>query len=131
MTRASVRFALCVLTASAFAFAMTPAAQDQKPSGKYAAFCGDFRFDLSVLGLGEITAKVFAESEVLYILSSTSSNPDAMSPVEGEPAKFFIDDADEGHWDFEFLKDESGKFNRLRIINATLGVDSVGERIGG
>lgn len=131
MTRKSARLALLVLAAGTLAMAATAAPQDQKPAGKYAAYCGDYRFDLSVLGLGEITAKVFAENETLFVLSSTSSNPDAMSPIEGEPAKFFIDDPDEGRWDFEFLKDESGRFNKLRIINGTLGVDAVGDRIGG
>lgn len=131
MSRTSARLALLLLVAGAFAGAATAATQDQKPAGKYADFCGDYRFDLSVLGIGEITAKVSVENDILYIQSSTSSNPDLMSPVEGQPTKFFIDDPDEGHWDFEFIKDDSGRFSKLRIINATLGVDSVGERVGG
>lgn len=105
--------------------------QDQKPAGKYAAFCGDYQFDLASYGLGTITAKVYTENDVLYINANTSDDPDALNPVEGQPAKFFIDDPEEGHWDFEFLKDEAGKYAKLRIVNGAVGIDAVGQRIGG
>lgn len=113
------------------ALSAPPPAQDPKPEGKYAAFCGDYSFDLSVYGAGVITAKVYTENEYLYVWASSSNNPDQLSPVEGQAAKFFIDDPDEGHWDFEFLKDDSGKYVRCRIVNEGMGIDSTGQRIGG
>jgi hypothetical protein len=35
------------------------------------------------------------------------------------------------HWDFEFLKNDEGKFTKCRIVNAGMGIDAVGEKIGG
>lgn len=116
-----------------FALALTSPipSQDQEPAGKYAALCGEYQFDLASLGLGTITAKVYVENDVLRIWANTSDDPDTLNPVEGQPAKFFIDDPEEGHWDFEFLKDDAGKFTRLRLVNGGMGIDTVGQRIGG
>ena len=108
-----------------------PPAQDQKPEDKYAAFCGEYSFDLSAYGVGTITAKIYAENGYLYAWASSSDSPDMLNPVEDKPAKFFIDDPNEGHWDFEFLKDEAGKYTKLRIVNEGMAIDSVGQRIGG
>jgi hypothetical protein len=128
MKRAMTYLAAAALIA-AFSFASGP--QEKKPANKYAAFCGDYRFDLTSYGAGVITAKVYAENDELYVNAETSQNPDKLSPVENEPTKFFLDDPDEGHWDFEFLKDDKGKITKCRIVNAGLGIDAVGERIGG
>lgn len=105
--------------------------QDLTPAGKYAAYCGEYQFDLASYGIGTVTARVYAENDVLYIWASTSDDPDVLSPVEGQPAKFFIDDPDEGHWDIEFLKDDAGKYSKCHIVNTGAGIDAVGQRIGG
>ncbi len=130
MKRALILAAAAVLIAN-LALSADPPAQDKKPEGKYAALCGEYSFDLSAYGIGTIQAKVYVENDYLYVWASTSDSPDLLSPVEGQPAKFFIDDPDEGHWDFEFLKDDSGKYTKLRIVNAGMGIDSTGTRIGG
>ena len=125
--------ALVFLTAAVLIAALSFASgiQDKKPADKYAAYCGQFQFDLASLGAGTITAKFYVENDALYVQSDTSDSPDQLSPVENEPAKFFIDDPDEGHWDFEFLKDDKGKFSKCRIINTGMGVDTIGEKIDG
>ena len=125
--------ALVFLTAAALIAALSFASgiQDKKPADKYVAYCGDYRFDLTSYGAPVITAKVYIENDALYVLSDSSDSPDRLSPVENEPAKFFIDDPDEGHWDFEFLKDDKGKFSKCRIINTGMGIDAIGERIDG
>jgi hypothetical protein len=125
--------ALVFLTAAALIAALSFASgpQEKKPASKYDAYCGEYQFDLTSLGAGTITAKVYVENDALFIWASTSDSQDQLSPVENEPAKFFIDDPDEGHWDFEFLKDDKGKFSKCRIINTGMGVDTVGEKIGG
>jgi hypothetical protein len=130
MKRILVLTAVIILAVSLVHSSPYPS-QAQKPEGRYAAFCGDYSFDLSSYGIGTITAQVSAEKDIIAIWASTSDNPDIMTPVEGQPAKFFIDDPDEGHWDFEFLKDEAGKYTKLRIVNAGMGIDAVGQRIGG
>lgn len=78
-------------------------AQETKAAEKYAALCGDYRFDLTAYGADMITARFFVENSEFFVQASTSQNPDALSAVEGQPLKFFLDDPDEGHWDFEFL----------------------------
>ena len=130
MKKALLLTAAVVLLAS-LALSSAPASQAQKPEGKYAAFCGEYSFDLSALGAGTITARFYAENDLFYAWASSSDSPDVLSPVEGKPEKFFIDDPNEGHWDFEFLKDDSGKYVKCRIVNEGMGIDVVGQRIGG
>lgn len=103
--------------------------QEKKAADRYAALCGDYRFDLTAYGAEMITARFFVENEEFFVQASTSQNPDALSPVDGQPLKFFIDDPDEGHWDFEFLKDDGGKVAKCRIVNAGMGIDATGDRI--
>lgn len=125
--------ALVFLTAAALVTALSFASvsQEKKAADKYAAFCGEYRFDLTSYGAPVITAKLYVENDDLYIMADTSDSPDKLSPVENEPTKFFLDDPNEGHWDFEFLKDDKGKFTKCRIVNAGMGIDAVGEKIGG
>jgi hypothetical protein len=130
MKRALV-LAAAVFLAANFVLSTPPLSQDQKAEGKYAALCGDYSFDLSAFGIGTISIRVYAENDNLYIWASTSDSPDPLIPVERQPAKFTIDDPDEGHWDFEFLKDDAGKTVKLRIVNEGMGIDAVGQRIGG
>ena len=124
---------LVILAAAALVAALSFASgiQEKKPADKYAAFCGDYRFDLTSFGAPVITAKVYVENDELYVHTDTSDSPDRLSPVENEPAKFFIDDPDEGHWDFEFLKNDEGKFTKCRIVNSGMGIDAGGEKIDG
>lgn len=103
--------------------------QEKKAADRYAALCGDYRFDLTAYGADMITARFFVENEEFFVQASTSQNPDALSPVDGQPMKFFIDDPDEGHWDFEFIKAADGKVTKCRIVNAGMGIDATGDRI--
>jgi len=125
--------ALVFLTAAALIATLSFASgiQEKKPASKYDAYCGQYQFDLTSLGAGTVTAMVYVENDALYVQSDTSDSPDQLSPVENEPTKFFIDDPDQGHWDFEFLKDDKGKFSKCRIINTGMGVNTVGEKIDG
>jgi hypothetical protein len=128
MKRALVFLAAAALIA-ALSFASGP--QEKKPASKYDAYCGQYQFDLSAYGAGTITAKIYVENEEIFVLADMDDGPDKMSPVESSETKFFLDDPDEGHWDFEFLKDDKGKFSKCRIINTGMGVDTVGEKIDG
>jgi hypothetical protein len=119
-----------VLTLLIAACSLAWAAQDQKPQGKYAPYCGEYQFDLTAYGAGIITAKVYVENDLLYIWADKSEPPDVMTPVENVPTKFYLDDPDEGHWDIEFLKDDQGKYTKCRLVNAGLGIEVVGDRIG-
>jgi hypothetical protein len=130
MKRALILAAAAVLIVS-LGFSSSAPSRAQKPEDKYAPLCGEYSFDLSAYGIGVITAKVYAENGYLYVWASSSDSPDMLNAVEDKPANFFIDDPDEGHWDFEFLKDEAGKYTKLRIVNEGLAIDSVGQRIGG
>jgi hypothetical protein len=118
-----------VILVTAFSFAST--AQDKTADAKYGPYCGQYQFDLTAYGAPVITARIYVEGDGIYIWADTSGSPDRMSPVENEPTKFFLDDDEEGHWDFEFLKDDNGKFTKCRIVNAGMGIDAVGVRIEG
>jgi hypothetical protein len=112
-----------------FSFAAGP--QEKKAADRYAAYCGQYQFDLSAYGAGIITAKIYVENDEIYVLADMDDGPDKISPAENSETKFFLDDPDEGHWDFEFLKDDAGKFTKCRIINAEQGVDAIGVKIDG
>jgi hypothetical protein len=120
-------FAAALIAASAFALGP----QEKKTADKYAAYCGEYRFDLTSYGAGVIAVKVYVENDGIYVWAETSDSPDQMSPVENSDTKFFLDDPDEGHWDFEFLKDDAGNFTKCHVVNAGMGIDAVGEKIGG
>jgi hypothetical protein len=124
---------IVILAAAALiaAFVLASGPQEKKAADKYAAYCGQYSFDLSSFGAGVITVKVYVENDGIYIWADTSDNPDPMNPVENSETKFFLDDPDEGHWDFEFLKNDEGKFTKCRIINAGMGIDAVGDKIAG
>jgi hypothetical protein len=128
-----MRRALAILAAAVLAAGLSFASgiQEKKAADKLAPFCGDYSFDLTSFGAGVIKAKFFVENEDLFVIAETAQTPDKLSPVENEPTKFFLDDPDEGHWDFEFIKDAQGKIVRCRIVNAGLGIDSTGDKIGG
>lgn len=124
---------ITVLAAAALVAALAYAAgpQEKKAADKYAALCGSYRFDLTSFGGPVVTAKFYTEADGFYVLADTSDSPDKISPAEGSDTKFFLDDPNEGHWDFEFIKDDKGKFSKCRIINAGAGIDSTGDRIDG
>lgn len=127
MKRARVFLATAVLIA---AFSFASGQQEKKVGDKYAAYCGEYSFDLTSYGAGLITAKFYVENDAFYIWADKSEPPDVMSPVENEPTKYFLDDPEEGHWDIEFLKDGQGRFTQCRLVNPGLGIDVVGEKIG-
>ncbi len=120
-----------VTLAAVFSSASGPQEKAIQASDKYAPYCGEYRFDLTAYGDEVITAKVYVENDALYLWADKSEPPDMMNPDENDPTKFFLDSPDEGHWDIEFIKDAKGKFSKCRLINAGLGVDVVGEKIGG
>jgi len=103
--------------------------QGKKAADKYAAYCGEYQFDLTSYGAGLITAKVYVENDSLYMWADKSEPPDVIIPVENSETKFYLDAPDEGHWDIEFLKDDQGKFTLCRLINKEHGIDVVGGRI--
>jgi hypothetical protein len=126
MKRARVFLAAATLIA---AFSFASGTQAIKAANKYAAYCGEYSFDLSSYGAGLITAKFYVENDSFYIWADKSEPPDVMSPVENEPTKYFLDDPEEGHWDIEFLEDDQGKFTKCRLVNPGLGINVVGEKI--
>lgn len=111
--------------------AAAPAAErtGQSAAEKYAPFVGEYAFDLTAYGMGPLTAKVYVEGDALMIWASTSDNPDPLQPVADAPAKFTIDDPDEGLWEFEFLKNEQGKVVSLHAVNAGMGLDVTGSKV--
>jgi hypothetical protein len=115
--------ALC----AAVSFAATARQTADNP---YAAYCGEYLFDISAFdSAGTLTVKVYYANGQFFLQSSRSETPDVPTPVEGQEGKFFIEDPDEGHWDIEFLKNDEGKFAKLHLINPGLGLDLTGEKI--
>ena len=130
MKRATVLLAAAALIA-VFSVASGTQEQGKQIADKYAAYCGQYRFDLASMGIGVVTVKFYVENDGFYVWAETSDSPDVISPVEKSETKFFLDDPEEGRWEFEFLKDEKGKFTKCHLVNSGMGVDVVGAKIDG
>ena len=70
MKRATVLLAAAALIA-VFSFASGTQEQGKKAADKYAAYCGGYQFDLTSLGAGVITAKVYVENDGFYVWAET------------------------------------------------------------
>ena len=109
--------------------ALSAGSQEGDAKNKYAALVGDYEFDLSDLGMGVIILNVYVEGDTLWAWPDTSGEPSELLVVEGEPFKFFIDDADDGRDDVIFQKDEKGKYTQCRVKNEGMALDSVGTKV--
>lgn len=98
-------------------------------AAKYAPILGEYEFDLSDQGMGVIVIKIYVEGDIVYGWPETSGEPAVMEPVEGEVFMFRIHDPDEGDYEATFLKDETGKYARCRLVNEAMGMDVIGDRI--
>jgi hypothetical protein len=104
-----------------------PGAQDLEK--KYAPILGDYVFDMTNFGWGEVTVKVYIENDALWSWPDNSDEPGEMIPVEGEGFVFTIDAGEQGVYKLEFIKGDSGEYTKCHAINETLGIDHTGEKI--
>ncbi len=103
--------------------------QEAEAKNKYASLVGDWEFDMSEMGMGTIILNVYVEGESLWAWPDTSSEPSELGTVEGEPFKFFIEDAEEGRYNIVFLKAENGKYTKCRVTNEGMGMDATGIKV--
>ena len=101
-------------------------AAEQARGNRLDSLVGDWEFDMSEMGMGTIILNVYVEGESLWAWPDTSSEPSELGTVEGEPFKFFIEDAEEGRYNIVFLKDENGKYTKCRVTNEGMGMDATG-----
>ena len=80
---------------------------------------------------GETTILDFSVREGAFWVDSGDGRPVIIEPVQEAPDKFACDDIKNGHFQFEFLKDETGAYTKCHIVAADLGLDAVAEKIKG
>ena len=108
---------LFVLSTSLFAFYQEDAGK------KYAPLVGDYEFDMQ----GQIMVVSFWAEDGKLVGAPEGETPEELEPVEGEDLKFEINTADGQFMELEFVKDDSGKFNKCIVL--TMGMELEGVRI--
>lgn len=110
-----------------FLLSLNTTAQDLEK--KYAPILGDYEFDLTDSGMGVVTVKFYVENDELWAWPDNSEEPGLMVPVEGEGFMFTVDAEDQGIYELEFVKDESGEYTKCHVKNEALAMDVIGEKI--
>lgn len=118
-------FALMVFMA--FLLSLNATAQDLEK--KYAPILGDYEFDLTDSGMGIVTVKFYVENDELWAWPDNSEEPGLMVPVEAEEFMFTVDAEDQGIYELEFMKDESGEYTKCHVKNEAIAMDVIGEKI--
>ena len=118
---------LTLVICVAFLLAINVSAQDLEK--KYAPILGDYEFDLTEFGSGIVTVKFYVENDELWAWPDNAEEPGLMVPVEGEEFMFTVDAEDQGIYELEFKKDESGEYSKCHVVNQALGMDLIGDKV--
>jgi hypothetical protein len=110
-------------------FLLSLNATAQELEKKYAPILGDYEFDLTDLGMGVVTVKFYVENDELWAWPDNADEPGLMVPVEDEEFMFTVDAGDQGVYELEFMKDESGEYTKCRVKNEAIAMDVIGEKI--
>lgn len=125
----NVSLSIFVVVAVAFSLMTLPAAA-QDLEKKYAPILGDYEFDMSESGMGVMVVQIYIENGSLWAWpKDMGDSPGEMLPNEGKEFVFTIDNGDGSTWEIEFLKDESGKYNKCHAVNEMAGADMTGIKI--
>jgi hypothetical protein len=111
-------------------FAALPAwaaqtAADQDLAKKYANYIGKYEFDLSALGGGTRVFEFYIKDGAFWIEYGFTS-PGELKPVEGAADQFAFTDPDDGLSKLTFQKDADGNYTKVRLVVASLQLDTVG-----
>ena len=96
---------------------------------KYADILGKWELDLSDVGMGDVPFKCYFENGAIWI-APLYDPPFKLDFIEGEEWKFEYDGGD-SIWMFEFMKDDNGKYHKIKAVNEAQGIDTTGKKIDG
>lgn len=102
---------------------------DEELKKKYAPILGEYELDLTEMGMGILTATFYVEGGSLWGVNSADPEAGELIPIEGKTFDFTLEDTDEGMYTFTFLKNEDGKYTKVKIVNEEMGIEFQGEKI--
>jgi putative CocE/NonD family hydrolase len=83
-------------------------------------------YEMEVPGTGPQLLQVYFKDGALRTVEPGDAESTTFNPVEGQELRFTKVSSDKGTFQFEFLKDEKGRYTRFRVINETLKLDLTG-----
>ncbi len=96
---------------------------------KYAAFLGEYVFDMSADGGGDVPLKFFIKEDAIWAVG-TELDEFKFVPVDGEADTFKAVDEFFGDVLATFLKDDAGEYTICHLVIKALEIDAKGEKKG-
>jgi len=116
-----------VLSLAVLAVAAASAGPLQETAKPYDKYLGKYEFDLSGMGGGVRVFEFYVKDNGFWIEYGFTS-PGRLEPVSGVADQFTFDDPDDGPSTVTFLKDNSGRYDRVRLVNTAVGIDIIGTK---
>jgi uncharacterized protein len=85
-------------------------------------------YEMEVPGTGPQLLQVYFKDGTLRTVETGDAESTTFNPVEGQELRFTKVSSDKGTFQFEFLKDEKGRYTRFRVVNETLKLDLTGAK---
>jgi putative CocE/NonD family hydrolase len=83
-------------------------------------------YEMEVPGAGKELLQIYFKDGTLRTVETGDAESTKFDPVEGQELRFAKVSSDKGTFQFEFLKDEKGRYARFRVVNETLKLDVIG-----
>ena len=83
-------------------------------------------YEMEVPGTGPQLIQVYFKDGALRTVEAGDAESTTFNPVEGQGLRFTRVSSDKGTFEFEFLKDENGRYTRFRVVNETFKLDLTG-----
>ena len=83
-------------------------------------------YEMSVPGQGAVAVQVYFKDGTLRTVSAGDAESTRFDPVEGCELRFVTVSPKNGTFQLELLKDEKGRYTRLRVVNEKLKLDATG-----
>ena len=83
-------------------------------------------YEIEVPGAGLQLLQVYFKDGTLRTVEPGDAESTIFNPVEGPGLLFAKVSSDKGTFEFEFLKDEKGRYTRFRVVNETLKLEVTG-----
>lgn len=83
-------------------------------------------YEMIVPGQGAVAVQVYFKDGTLRTVSAGDAESTRFDPVEGRELRFVTVSPKNGTFQLELLKDEQGRYTRLRVVNEKLNMDVTG-----
>jgi putative CocE/NonD family hydrolase len=85
-------------------------------------------YEMQVPGVGTQTLQVYFKDGMLRTVEAGDASSTKFEPAGGPGLRFAKISSDKGTFRLEFLKDDQGRYTRLRVVNETIKLDVTGAK---